>query len=111
MRRCRGFHHRHRRRGRPPVFGLVPRPVAKVVYAPRLVEADEYPDAVELCQDEVEAMKLAHVDGLTVEQIAEALGVSASTAWRILESGRRKVAEALSNLKPIKIVPLNEGKA
>jgi len=97
VRKC----HRFRHRGRPPVFGRVEEAPPAVVYVP---VAGAEVEAVELCQDEVEAIKLAHLEGLSVEEIAQRLGVSAATAWRILESGRRKIAEALALGKPFKIV-------
>lgn len=102
-RRCGPHRRRHRARGRPIKFGLVLSAQVSAVYIPVIDSSDVYPDALELCPEELEAMKLAHIDGLTVEQIATKLGVSTSTAWRILESGRKKVVEALVKLKPIRI--------
>ncbi|WP_052290761.1 DUF134 domain-containing protein [Desulfurococcus amylolyticus] len=54
---------------------------------------------------EVEALKLVHVDGLTTDEAAARLGVSKATFWRMLESCRFKIAQALSEGKPIKLVP------
>lgn len=45
--------------------------------------------------DELEAIRLADFVGLYQEQAAERMGISRPTFARILESGRRKVAEAL----------------
>ncbi len=46
--------------------------------------------------DEYEALRLADGEGLEQEEVAQRLGVSRPTVSRILESARRKVAEALS---------------
>lgn len=52
-------------------------------------------EPITLNLDELEAIRLADLDGLYQEQAAEKMGVSRPTFARILESGRRKVAEAL----------------
>lgn len=50
---------------------------------------------VTLTLDECEALRLADRDGLYHEQAAERMGISRATFGRIVESARRKVAEAL----------------
>jgi hypothetical protein len=45
--------------------------------------------------DELEALRLADLEGLYQEAVAARMGVSRPTVGRILESARRKVAEAL----------------
>jgi hypothetical protein len=62
--------------------------------------------------DELEAIRLADLEGLYQEQAAEKMGVSRPTFARILESGRKKVADALVNGKglvveggPVEMVP------
>ena len=49
-----------------------------------------------LLLSELEAMRLVDVEGLTQEEAAMRMGVSRKTLWNDLQSGRRKVAEALS---------------
>lgn len=61
-------------------------------------------DYIELYDDELEAMRLVHVENKSVDEASTLMGVSGATFWRTLESGRRKVTEALVNLKPIKIL-------
>lgn len=70
--------------GRPAVTGF--KPVGR--------PARDLP-AVELRLDEIEALRLADLEGLYHEQAAERMGVSRPTFGRLLESARRKVAEAL----------------
>jgi len=60
-------------------------------------------EVVELYPEELEALKLVYMDGLQVEEAALRMGLSKATLWRILDSGRRKVVEALVHLKPLKI--------
>lgn len=48
-----------------------------------------------LTLDEVEALRLADLLGLYHEEAAQHMGISRATFGRILESGRKKVAEAL----------------
>lgn len=52
-------------------------------------------DLITLNLDELEAIRLADLEGLYQEQAAEKMKVSRPTFARILESGRKKVAEAL----------------
>lgn len=50
---------------------------------------------VEMTVDELEALRLADLEGLYQEDAAARMGVSRPTLGRIVESARRKVAEAL----------------
>lgn len=52
-------------------------------------------DEVVLTVDEFEALRLADYEGLYQEQAAERIGVSRQTFGRIVESARKKVAQAL----------------
>jgi predicted DNA-binding protein (UPF0251 family) len=58
---------------------------------------------VEMTLDEFEALRLADLEGLYQEEAAAKLGVSRPTVGRILESARRKVAEALVLGKALRI--------
>ncbi len=61
--------------------------------------------AVVIGLDELEAMKLVYLEGLSQEEAAARMGVSRGTLWRLLSSGRRKVTLALVELKPILVLP------
>lgn len=89
---------------KPPVFsGSSARD--EVIYLPvKGVEGLDTSSYVEIYDYEVEALKLVHVDGLTTEEAAAKLGLSKATFWRILESCRLKVAQALVERKPFKLV-------
>ncbi len=54
---------------------------------------------------ELEAMRLIDLEGLSQEEAGKRMGVSRGTVWRLLKSGRRKVAQALIEGRPIAIFP------
>jgi uncharacterized protein len=60
-------------------------------------------EEVILTVDECEAIRLADLEGLYQEQAAEKMRVSRQTFGRMIESARRKVAEALVKGKALKI--------
>ncbi len=60
-------------------------------------------EEVNLTVDELEAIRLADLDGLYQEQAAEKMNVSRQTFGRIIESAHKKVAEALVRGKALKI--------
>ena len=53
--------------------------------------------------EEAEAIRLKDLEGLEQEQCAERMSVSRPTFQRVLESARRKIAEALLHGKAIRI--------
>jgi len=61
------------------------------------------PEIITLTLDELEAIRLADLLGLYQEEAAQKMGISRATFGRILESGRKKVAEALISGKALKI--------
>jgi len=56
---------------------------------------------VAVSRDELEALRLCDLLGLTQEEAGRKMQVSRGTVQRILASARRKVAEALSECKAI----------
>ena len=57
--------------------------------------------------DEYEAIRLADYRGLYHEKTAEQMGISRPTFGRILDSARRKVADAIINGKALQIKAVN----
>jgi len=51
--------------------------------------------------DELEAMRLVYLEGLTQKEASERMGISRGTLWRLLDSGRKKVVKALVEKRPI----------
>lgn len=60
-------------------------------------------DGVILTLDEFEAVRLSDLDGLEQEKIAKKMKVHRSTISRIISSAHKKIADALVNIKAIKI--------
>ena len=60
-------------------------------------------EEVVLSLDEFEAVRLADLNGLYQEEGARSMNVSRQTFGRIIESARRKIADALINGKALKI--------
>jgi hypothetical protein len=54
---------------------------------------------------ELEALRLVDLQGLTQDEAGEKMGVSRGTIWRLLQSARSKVAQALTEGKQILISP------
>lgn len=52
---------------------------------------------VELFYDEIEALRLCDLEGLTQEQAGQQMGVSRGTVQRILTTARKKMASAIVN--------------
>ncbi len=87
---------------RPPIeraVGGVPR---VTLFKPAGVPGRDL-EQLSLAVDELEAIRLVDLEGLSHEQAAAAMGVSRQTIGRVLERGRAKVAEALVGGKAILI--------
>ena len=78
--------------GPPPVNGFVPFP-----------SMNRTPIYLELA--ELEALRLVDLQGLSQDEAGEKMGVSRGTIWRLLQSARSKVAQALTEGKQILISP------
>ncbi len=52
-------------------------------------------EKIELLADELEAIRLCDLDGLTQTQAGEQMGVSRGTVQRLVTSGRKKLVESL----------------
>lgn len=61
-------------------------------------------ESVELSMEELESFRLHYIDDLEQTEGAEKMGTSQSTYQRILNSCCKKIAEALTEGKAIKIV-------
>jgi len=65
----------------------------------RLIDLEE----VKLSVDELEVIRLKDLEGLEQNEIAEKMGISQPTVHRLLESARRKIADALVGGKALRI--------
>jgi len=87
-RRCR-----RGRRGRFPKPVTIPTPskVEQFIPQPRIPAS---PITIEPA--EIEALRLVDLEGLSQEQAGTQMGFSRGTVWRLLQSARKKVAQALT---------------
>jgi predicted DNA-binding protein (UPF0251 family) len=93
--------HRYGRRGRLPkpiTLGIIPPITSFIPNPPRNPE----PVFVEFA--EVEAFRLVDMEGLSQEAAGQRMSISRGTIWRLVQSARRKTAQALSEGRPIFIV-------
>ena len=94
-----------RRRGRR---GRFPKPVSlgQIPTLNRFVPFPQgNPEPIYIEPAEVEALRLVDLEGLSQEEAGEKMGVSRGTVWRFLQSARKKTAQALTEARPLFIVP------
>lgn len=97
---CHRF--RHGRRGRLPKPVRIEGPLPPIsVFLPNPIRSSE-PILIDLA--ELEAFRLVDFEGLSQEEAAQRMGVSRGTVWRLVKRARQKVAQALSEGRPIHIV-------
>jgi predicted DNA-binding protein (UPF0251 family) len=87
---------------RPPIERAVSGVPRITLFKPAGVPGREL-EQLQLGVDELEAIRLVDLEGLSHEQAAEVMGVSRQTVGRVLERGRARVAEALVQGKAILI--------
>ncbi len=56
-----------------------------------------------LLEDEMEAIRLADYEGLYQQECADKMGISRTTFSRLVESARKKIADAFVNTKALNI--------
>ena len=71
-------------------------------YKPAGIPMSELSEVV-LEADEVEAIRLANLEGMYQENAAEKMGISRQTFGRIISSANSKIADGLINGKSIRI--------
>ena len=88
--------------GRPPKMRILGTAMTRRGFRP-YGAASGAADNVVLTFDEAEALRLADLAGLYQQAAAHQMGVSRPTFGRIIESARRKTADALLNGKKLRI--------
>jgi predicted DNA-binding protein (UPF0251 family) len=94
-RRCR-----RGRRGRFPKPVTIPNPPPLKRFNPQPRISDS-PLTIEPA--EIEALRLVDLEGLSQEQAGTAMGISRGTIWRLLQSARKKVAQALAEGRTLEV--------
>jgi len=94
--------------GRPPKCRRVCcRPVVGL-FKPHCVSSDAL-DEVALAPDEIEALRLADLEGLYQADAARLMGISRQTFGKILALARKKVATALIDGKALRLTEMLPG--
>ena len=96
------WRHRHRcgRRGRfpkPVILGASPS-VERFTPAPL---GNMEPVVIETA--ELEAFRLVDMEGLSQEEAGQRMNISRGTIWRLVQSARKKTAQALTEGRPLHI--------
>ena len=58
-------------------------------------------DPVYLEPAELEALRLVDLEGLSQEEAGERMGVSRGTIWRLLQSARKKIVQAITEARSL----------
>ncbi len=99
-----------RRRGR---FGRIPHPV-KIGHQVELQSMTPDPmgnsEPIHLEPAELEVIRLVDIEDLNQQEAGTRMNTSRGTIWRLLQSGRRKVALALIEGRQIQIVKHSDEK-
>lgn len=88
------------RRGRfpkPVTFGAVP---AVGCFTPTPLRNTE---AIFIEMAELEALRLVDMEGLSQEEAGQRMSISRGTIWRLVQSARKKTAQALTEGRPLQI--------
>ncbi len=97
---------RHGRRGR------LPKPVS-IERAPSIDRFNPAPqqnlEPIYIEAAELEAFRLVDLEGLSQEEAGQRMGVSRGTVWRLVQSARKKTAQALSEGKSLSIGTFGPG--
>lgn len=93
---------RRRGPGRPPIHRFIGFNLQAVKFVP-LNERNEpiMGEPIYITPDELESMRLVYLEGLTQDEASRRMMVSRGTFWRSLESGRRKVTQAIIERRPL----------
>jgi predicted DNA-binding protein (UPF0251 family) len=57
---------------------------------------------------ELEAFRLVDLEGLSQEEAGEKMSISRGTIWRLVQSARRKTAQAISEGRPLQVMETKE---
>jgi len=63
------------------------------------------PEPIYIEMAELEALRLVDLEGLSQEEAGEKMGISRGTVWRLIQSARKKTAQALTEGRPLRIGP------
>ena len=62
------------------------------------------PDPVFINPAELEALRLVDLEGFSQEEAGKKMGISRGTVWRLLQNARRKVVQAITEGRPLRVM-------
>jgi len=95
-----GHRHRRGRRGRLPKPVTIPNPTKTQKFIPQPTATG---NTITIEPAELEALRLVDLEGYSQEQAGTQMGVSRGTIWRLVKSARKKVAQALTEGRPLTV--------
>jgi uncharacterized protein len=95
-----GWRHRHGKRGRNPKPITIANPPNTNTFTP---QTPKNPVPILLDLAEIEAQRLVDLEGLSQEEAGKKMGISRGTVWRLVQSARKKTAQALTEGRPLHI--------
>ena len=95
-----GLRHRRGRRGRLPKPVTISNPTKTQKFIPQPTATGR---TITIEPAELEAMRLVDLESLSQEQAGTKMGVSRGTIWRLVKNARRKVAQALTEGRPLTV--------
>ena len=93
---------RDRMRGRKPIQRCINADHSHICFKPCGIKRFQLEEVI-LREDEMEALHLADYEGLYQQECADKMGISRTTFSRLIESARKKIADALLHTKAIQI--------
>jgi len=75
---------------------------SEVCFKPCDIEQKDL-ERVVIFEDEMEAIRLADLESMYQQECSEKMGISRTTFSRLVESARKKIADALLNQKAIRV--------
>ena len=95
-----GRRYRRGRRGRFPKTVTIPNPAKITKFIP---EPTTTAETITIEPAELETLRLVDLEGLSQEQAGTQMGISRGTIWRLIKSARSKVAQSLTEGRPLTI--------
>ena len=90
------------RRGRPLKFRAIAYNYGDRYFSPVPLWTAVQPEVV-IFFDELEALRLVDMEGLSQEEAGNRMNVSRGTIWRLVSAARKKIVTALVENRPIRI--------
>ena len=95
-----GWRHRHGRRGRNPKPIKIANTPKTNTFSPT-TQTNQSPIILDIA--ELEAQRLVDLEGLSQEEAGKKMGISRGTIWRLVQSARKKISQALAEGRPLQI--------